>query len=579
MSAGRTGGDGPADVAVLGGRVWTGGAGTRAASGPIEAGIAIRGGKIVALGSEEEVREACGPRTAVVDARGRLAVPGFVDSHIHPPMAGVERVRCDLTPFVTRSESLAAVSSYAAAHPSEEWIRGGGWSMSAFPRGLPLAADLDEAVGRRPVYLPNRDHHSAWVSSRALELAGIDAGTPDPEDGRIERDERGRPTGALHDGAMTLVERVLPELAVSDYEEGILEAQAYLHSLGITAWQDAWVPLEGGERGAFEAYIALAGTGRLTARVRAALWWERERGEDQVDRMLEARERALAVGSDRLSATSVKIMQDGVCETFTAAMLTPYLDVHGHETGNCGLSFVDPESLKSHVSRLDAEGFQVHVHAIGDRAVREALDAFETARAANGAEGRANRHHIAHLQVVHPSDLDRFKPLGVTANFQPLWAYEEAQMVELTVPFLGEERSSWQYPIGSLLGRGVPLAFGSDWPVSTPNPLAELHVAVNRTPPSEVGGEGFLPGVGSGEPFRPEERISLEEALTAFTMGSAWVNHLEEVCGSLEVGKAADLVLLDRDIFAVDEADGGLPAARTALTMVGGDVVYEAAGA
>ncbi|HXY43216.1 MAG TPA: amidohydrolase [Acidimicrobiales bacterium] len=555
----------PASAAFVGGSICT-----LDPERPLAEACAVRGGRIVGVGSEEEIRQLCGASTEVIDVHGGMVIPGFQDAHVHPPMGGVEMLRCDLTAGRSRADYLAIVGSYAAAHPDVEWIRGGGWSMPAFPGGLPTATDLDAVVGARPVFLPNRDHHSAWVSSRALELAGITAHTPDPIDGRIERDASGRPTGALHEGAMGAVERLLPPLHPSDYVEGILAAQAYLHSLGITAWQDAWVTSGPGQN-TFEAYLSLAGDGRLTARVVAAHWWERGRGADQVEGFSALR--AAASESDRLAGTSVKIMQDGVCETFTAAMLTPYLDVHGHATDNCGLSFVDPEALKEHVRRLDAEGFQVHVHAIGDRAVREALDAIEAARRANGPN--ALRHHIAHLQVVHPEDLDRFASLGVVANFQPLWACADEQMVELTMPFLGPERTALQYPIGSLVSRRVPVAFGSDWPVSSPNPLAELHVAVKRQAPT-----GHGEGADESAPtpaFLPDERISLREALQAFTLGSAYVNHLEADTGSIEVGKFADLAVVDRNLFEVDDRDGGLADARVVMTIVEGDVVYEQA--
>ncbi len=556
-----------ATTALVGGSVYT-----LDAARPWAQACAIRGDRLIAVGSEAEVREACGPLAEVIDLKGQMVVPGFQDSHVHPPMGGVEMLRCDLTVGRSRRDYLAIVSSYATAHPELEWIQGGGWSMPAFPNGLPSASDLDDVVGARPVYLPNRDHHSAWVSSRALELAGITADTPDPIDGRIERDGSGRPTGALHDGAMTLVERILPALSPQDYIEGILAAQAYLHSLGITAWQDAWVTSTPSQD-SFGAYLSLAGDGRLTARVVAAHMWERGRGAEQVEGFLALR--SAAAGADRLRASSVKIMQDGVCETFTAAMLTPYLDVHGHATDKCGISFVDPESLKEDVTLLDTEGFQVHVHAIGDRAVREALDAFEAARAANGPSGL--RHHMAHLQVVHPDDLGRFARLGVAANFQPLWACADEQMVELTMPFLGPERSALQYPIGSVMSRGGPVAFGSDWPVSSPDPLAQLHVAVNRRAPEGLhyGGDGEPNDV----PFLPDERIGLAEGLRAFTLGSAYVNNLDGETGSLEVGKLADLAVIDRNIFELDDRDGGIAGARVTMTMVGGDVVYERAGA
>ena len=549
-----------ADLAILDASVYT-----MDPRQPWAEAVAVTGNRIVAVGHSADVRRLCGAGTQVVDGRGRMLLPGFQDAHVHPPMAGVEMARCNLTELATVEGYLGAIRAYAGAHPDDEWIRGGGWSMAAFPNGLPVASDLDAVVGSRPVFLPNRDHHSAWVSSRALELAGVTAGTPDPPDGRIERDAKGRPTGALHDGAMSLVEDLLPPLTLEDYVEGTLVAQDYLHALGITAWQDAWVTV--GDEGAnpYEAYLKLAGAGRLTSRVVGAMWWERQAGSDQIERLVALRERA-AHEQGRFRAPSVKIMQDGVCETFTAAMLTPYLDHDGHETDNCGISFVEPEALKQHVTELDAAGFQVHVHALGDRAVREALDAVEAARRTNGPGGR---HHLAHLQVVHPADLPRFGPLGVVANFQPLWACAEEQMVELTLPFLGPERSAQQYPIGSLARRGVPIAFGSDWPVSSPNPLEELHVAVTRTPPAELDGGADVP------PFLPDERIGLAAGLSAFTRGSAYVNGLEATTGSLEVGKLADLALLDRNLFVVDAADGGIPAAEVLLTMVDGDVVYE----
>ena len=262
----------------------------------------------------------------------------------------------------------------------------------------------------------------------------------------------------------------------------------------------------------------------------------------------------------------MKIMQDGVCENFTAAMLTPYLDGHGHPAGSDGTSFFGAGELKAAVTAIDARGFGVHVHAIGDRAVREALDAFAAARAANGST--QGRHHIAHIQVVHPDDLPRFRALGVAANCQPLWACNEPQMTELTVPFLGAERAGWQYPFGSLAASGAQLCFGSDWPVSSANPLWEMHTAVNRTaPPGYPYG-----GPDSDEPFLPAERLSLPAAIAAFTIGSAYVNHDERDAGSIEAGKRADLVVLDRNLFAQPTTEIGL--AQVDLTLVDGAVVH-----
>jgi predicted amidohydrolase YtcJ len=394
------------------------------------------------------------------------------------------------------------------------------------------------------------------VNSLALATAGIDASTPDPPDGRIERGEDGSPQGTLHEGAMELMRRVVPEPTEGELMAGLEEGQRHLHALGITAWQDAIV-----EPDDFEAYVALAGRGDLTARVVAALWWDRFRGEEQIPELIARRDRG-NVG--RLRAGSVKIMGDGVIEDFTAAMLEPYLDADGAATGNRGISFVEAEALRRAVVRLDAEGFQVHVHAIGDRAVRDALDAFEAARAANGP--RDARHHIAHIQVVHPADVPRFAALDVVANGQPYWACLEPQMVHLTLPFLGPERASWQYPFASIVRSGGRLAFGSDWSVSTANPLQEMQVAVTRRPDDDPSQPAFL----------PDERVDLAAALTAFTAGSAFVNHLDGETGTIEAGKLADLAVLDRDLFELDPME--IASARVVMTLVEGEAVFAAEG-
>jgi hypothetical protein len=542
---------GLADLILTNGRVQTHDAARRVADA-----IAVRQGRIVAVGPVRDVQLLAGSRTRVIDLGGRMVLPGFQDAHVHPPIGGLVRLRCDLHERRGLDTYLQVVRDYAESHPDEAWIRGGGWHMPDFPGGTPRREDLDRAVPDRPVYLRNRDVHGAWVNTRALERAEIGRDTPDPPDGRIERDSGGMPSGTLHEGAMRYVERLLPPDTAADLEDAIRLAQAYLHSFGITAWQDAWVTPE-----VLAAYRALDSRGELTARVVAALWWERERGSEQIDDLIERR----GSGEDgRFRATSVKIMQDGVLENFTGAVLEPYLDRHGRPTTNRGISFVDPEALKGHVARLDAAGFQVHFHAIGERAVREALDAVEAARKANGATDR--RHHIAHLQVVHPDDLPRFRTLGVVANAQPIWAFHGAQMDELTIPHLGPERSRWQYPFASLRRAGAALCMGSDWSVSSANPLLEIEVAVHRVGPTSR----------DGEPFLPEERLDLPTALEAFTIGSAFVNHLDEVAGSLEVGKAADLVVLDRDLFAPDA--GPVGDARVLLTLVGGEPVFEDPG-
>jgi predicted amidohydrolase YtcJ len=426
--------------------------------------------------------------------------------------------------------------------------------MPDFPNGTPRREDLDAAVPDRPAFFPNRDGHSTWVNTKALELAGIDASTPDPTDGRIERDPDGTPTGTLHEGAAAIVERLLPPHTDDEWDEAFRAGQAYLHGFGVTAWQDAIVTPE-----ILAIYRRAAETAALTGRVEAALWWERDQSDEQVDGFV-AVSRSLPPG--RLRASSVKLMLDGVAETFTASMVDPYVDSSGRPTANRGIDFIDPVELRRVVTRLDAAGLQPHFHALGDRAVRQALDAVEAARAANGMSD--TRPHLAHIQVVHPDDVPRFAPLGAIANAQPLWACHESQMDDLTIPFLGAERAGWQYPFKSLLQAGARLAMGSDWSVSTPNPLHEIEVAVTRI---------WVERTEDKPSFLPSERLTLEEAIHGFTMGSAYVNHLDDDTGSISVGKLADLAVVDRDLFETDTR--AIADARVLGTFIGGASVFE----
>jgi hypothetical protein len=535
------------------------GAGVGTEDGPIATAVAVQGGRIIAVGTDDEIRGLAGRQAATVPLNGRPLLPGFQDAHVHPAFAGITMLRCDLDGAEDLDGALARISAYAADQPDREWIDGSGWRMEWFPGGTPSRELLDRVVPDRPAYLTNRDGHGAWVNSRALELAGLDELSHDPADGRIERGPGGEPQGTLHEGAALLVGRLVPGPTFAEQLRGLLLAQQHLHSLGITAWQDAIVGEYLGSPDPLPAYLAAARDGTLTARVEGALWWDRTRGGEQLDDLLDRRQQGQA---GRFRAGTVKIMQDGVAENFTAGMIDPYLDSCGCQSGNRGLSHVDPADLAEQVSRLDIAGFGVHVHAIGDRAVREALDAFDAARAANPVS--RGRHHIAHLQVLHPDDIPRFAELSVTANMQALWAAHEPQMDELTIPFLGPERAARQYPFASLLRAGARLAAGSDWAVSSANPLEGIHVAVNRAlPDAEPGAEPLLPG----------QALTLAEALAAYTAGSAYVNHLDET-GAVAPGYLADLVILDRDPFA--GPPGEIAAAAAALTYVEGERVYAA---
>ncbi len=529
-----------ADLVITGGRIFT-----ADPSAPFVDAVAAAGGRIVALGGEAQAM--VGPGTVVIDLDGGLATPGFIDAHVHPASSGLDKLRCHFDGCDDGDAAIARIAEYARDHPDLEWVIGAGWPQSWFPNGCPPKELLDSVVPDRPALITNTDGHGAWANSMALHAAGIHATTPDPPDGRIERLPDGSPQGTLHEGAIKLVERHAPADTVEDFTAGLARGQHELLSHGITGWQDAIVDLN-----VHQAYLALAGSGDLVGRVVGAMWWDRTRGMEQVDELIERRSQS----APGFAPTSVKLMLDGVCENFTASMVEPYLDGNGSATGNRGIDFIDPGQLREVVSALDGAGFQCHFHAIGDAAVRSALDAVEAAIARNGRND--NRHHVAHIQVVHPDDIPRFAGLGVTANAQPYWACNDDYQIELTRPFLGEERYRWQYPFGSLVAAGARLGMGSDWGVSTCNVMKEIDVAVTRT----CSAEG---------PLVEDEALDPVVALTAFTAGSAYINHAEADSGTIAVGRLADLAILDRDPFH----DGPFREAVVMRTVVGGEIVFE----
>jgi len=524
-------------------------------SGPPPDALAVTDGRISAIGGRADVEGLIGAATRVVRLDGETLLPGFQDAHIHPVQGEMTVMQCDLSELPS-DQFAGAIRAYAAQHPERAWIVGAGWSVTDFPDAAPRRAELDTLVPDRPAFLWSRDGHSAWVNSRALAVAGITAATPDPVGGLIVRDADGSPGGTLREGGVSLVEQFVPPLSAEEHAIALASVQRRLHALGITAWQDASVYDSGACERQLEAYRAAARAGSLEARVVAALFWDPRRGLEQVEGFVEQAESA---NIDRLRAGTVKIWVDGVIEGLTAAMLDPYLDERGHATDERGMALVPPEPLRQAVIALDRAGLQVHMHAIGDAAVRSALDAIEAARRTNGPSDL--RHHIAHIQLIHPSDLPRFAALGATGNMQPIWACHEPTMDQRTIPFLGPERTGWQYPFASLLRHGARLAAGSDWPVSSANPLLEIEVSVTRV--NEV--------TRSGDPFLPDERLSLDQALAAFTIGSAYVNHLDGETGSLEVGKLADLTLLDRSLRA---SAGPIGEASVQATWVEGREVY-----
>lgn len=546
------------DLAFVNGSIFDG-----LGTAPLKTDVGVRDGVIVTLDAAQ-VAAGTSAATRVVDLAGRLLLPGFIDAHVHPVEGGVERLGCDLSAGWTREDYLDIIRDYVAEHPDHDWIIGGGWQQAAFPGGAPHASDLDQISADKPIIISNRDHHSAWVNSVVLRLAGIDKDCPDPVDGRIERDAEGNPTGTLHEGARMLALRLAPSPTREQLYEGLLEAQRYLHSFGITGWQDALIGDYGNHSSDIvNVYLEAIDHDSLRARVNGAIWWEREHDAAQVEKMLSLRDR---FQHENFRVTTVKVMQDGVTENRTAAMTEPYVSPQctcaGTETG---ISFLEPEKLKEYVTLLDRQGMQVHFHAIGDRAVRECLDAVAAARARNGHSGIT--HHIAHLQVIHPDDIARFAELDVAANIQALWASNDPQMVKLNLPIIGDERSGWQYPFASLIREGARLCAGSDWPVTSPDPWLGIHVAVNRQHPADH--PDFNPEV-----FIPQERIPLDAALRAYTSESARINGRSSYSGAIKEGYVADLVVVDRNPF--EHPLDMIGKTRTVETFFAGESVYTA---
>lgn len=519
--------------------------------------VAVAGGRIMAVGSSAELEGLTGPQTRVIRLNGETLLPGFQDAHVHPVYGGLTLRRCNLHGFSDQEAYLAALAAYAASHPDQEWLTGDGWTYGPFPGGVPRRETLDRVVPDRPVFLTAYDGHSAWVNTRALALAGVTAETADPEYGRIERDLDGTPVGLMSETAMELVNRLLPEPTHAELVDSLLHSQRHLHSLGITAWHDPgvnpeWLP----------AYRELAEDGRLTARVVAAQqWWPwgGAKEPDPLPRLLAQRD-ALRIG--RLRADAVKFWLDGVFENGTASVREPYLGTHRATAAARGIPNYGVDELNAAVVELERNGFDGHFHAIGDGAVRQALDAVAAARAANGA--RDVRHSIAHIELIDPADISRFAELNVAANIQPFWATYDPDTRQVLLPRLGLERFSARYAFGDLRRSGARLAGGSDWTVTTANPLEEIEVAIRR----------IDPGQRNAEPFRPDQRLDLDTALAAFTIGSAWVNRLETDTGTIQVGKLADLVVIDRDVRRIP--DGRLADARVLLTFMQGTEVYAA---
>ena len=511
---------------------------------PWASAVVVRDGRIAYVGDDAGA-EAYAQGAQVIALEGRMVLPGFHDAHVHPMSGGMRLLRCALGGLKTAQAIYAAVRACAAAEPKRAWLMGAGWSPEAFGEGGPRREELDALVPDWPAYLTTEDGFTAWVNSRALAIAGIDA--RGPQHAGIARDPTTQePTGVLKYDATELVRRHIPPPSEAEYREALRRSTAMLNRFGVTSLFDA-----SASPALLDAYHAADAAGELTVRVVAAQRIDAAQEPEQIDAMIAARER---VRGRRFRADAAKIFLDGEIDQHTAAMLAPYANASER-----GKLFVKPAALNAIVSRLDREGILIHMHAMGDGAVRAGLDAIEGAINANGARDR--RHQLAHIGVADPVDIMRFGRLGVGANFTPVWAQSEDPAMAGMKAALGPKRARWIYPMASVAAGGGRLTAGSDWPSPSLNPLDGIQVAITRRP---------LDGGKAAE--QPEERIALAAILRAYTIDAAWGAREETINGSIEVGKVADLIVLDRNLFKTRAGD--IHRAHVLLTLIDGEPVW-----
>ena len=519
--------------------------------------VAVRGSKIIYVGNDSDVMKFKGKGTRLVDLENRMLMPGFQDSHVHPIEAGMAYIGCSLHDGKSIEDYMRIVADCAKLSEGASFIDGGGWTMDTFKNGLPDKKILDSVVPDKPVILKSATGHQLWVNSKMLEMAEISSSTVDPARGLIDRyPGTNEPSGTVQENsAMNLVFDKRPDYSKTQMRAALDYGQKYLNQFGVTSVQDALLKLDGKEAYVGgPTYLEADQSGLLTLRVIGALVWNTDLGMEQIERIIKSREK---FSSPRFTATSVKIWLDGVLEVHTAALLEPYLD---REDKYKGELLITPELLDEIVLKLDSMGFQLHFHAIGDAAIRQSLDSLENAAKINGV--RDSRHHLSHIELFNPDDVGRLRDLNVVANFQPYWAWADQFITELTMPKLGPERSKWLYPIGSILKTGAVVAFGSDWFVTSGNPMLGIETAITRKDPLTNQSDDFL----------MHERINLADAIAAYTINGAYVNFMENDAGSIEVDKYADLIVIDRNLFKIPETE--ISEANVVLTLLDGELVY-----
>jgi predicted amidohydrolase YtcJ len=527
VGAQRDDNDGPIDLIIHSGAVYS-----ADAAGTMAEAIAVRGNKIVRVGSDRDVLRLRRRQTQVIDARGAAVVPGFNDAHIHLIGGGLALDNIDLLDATSLDDIERRIRTWATNNPDRPWVLGRGWYYQPFPGGLPTRQMLDALVADRPAQIVSYDGHTSWVNTKALRLAGITKRTPDPKNGGIGKDPRtGEPTGVLKEAAMSLVSKLVPAPTRDDRARALRAAVTEAHRQGITSVQVA-----GGTVDDLDLYAEAAGAGELGLRLYAGI----STGGAIDERFL----------SD-LEPVRQKYGDD--------ALLEPYVN-----RAEAPPSKMLPDDLNRFVRLADARGWQVMTHAIGDRAIREALDAYAHAARSNPKPERGRRHRIEHVESVADADISRFAALGVIASMQPFHGNPSPSQIEVWSRNIGEDRASRGWAYGSIAAGRGPLAFGSDWPVVSMNPFLGIHTAVTRTSPTGEPAGGWY----------PQQKLSLKAAVNAYTAGSAWASFDEQRKGTLTEGMLADIVILSSDIFSAKARPADLASTRPVLTVFDGKVVY-----
>ncbi len=543
---------------------------TMAEAQPWAEAVAIRGVEIAAVGSNEDIAALIGPNTRVIELTGKMMLPGFHDAHIHSMMGGQMLTGCSLAEATTVQETLNIIRA-CVAESDQSWLIVDGFDLSLFGEDGPSRKLLDDIDSQRPIVVNGADGHTKWLNTAALVAADITADTEAPENGVIERESNNSPSGTLRESATSLVTKMQPVPSDDQFRTMLLTAAQAMNAAGITSVLDAWVarskePWNGATH--IGTVKQLADEGLLTIRLNGAMSYGYGDmfNADKGDAYEETLAKRSEFEAERFRLRTVKIFADGVLEGETAALVDPYVGKDGSR-GN--LTFPADE-LKRIITELDGQGIQVFTHAIGDGAVRAALDAIENAKAVNGSTDL--RHHISHLQLIHPDDVSRFAELDVVANFQALWAYPDEYITELNLPVLGQERVDRMYPIGSIKKTGAVIVGGSDWNVSSMNPLEAIETAMLR---SDVinNGSNATDNPKHSQVLNKNERVDLDTMLRAYTSAAAWSMHQEDISGSIEVGKRADLIVLDKNLFDIEPEL--ISEVQVLMTLIDGQTVFE----